>query len=1224
MSEQSSANGPAAQTVPPLNTPRVLAEEALAIDPGVDDPVLTALAKGPTPAEGSAQAEGPAQAEGCAPAAPGPRADGLGVVGDAADVDDCASSAGEQQTLYQALGRLERAALCLSGGGIRSAAFGLGVIQALATHPRPRKVRNLFEPKPAPHTGAPESAAAHEADAPAQNAAAAVARKNSVGEPAHSLLAQLHFLSTVSGGGYIGSWLSAWRYRASFTAVRDNLVGRPCGPDTEPHTLGWLRAYSNYLTPKLGALSGDTWAGVAISLRNLLLNWLIILPAICAVILILKMVATISIGVAVLPPLDRVAAGLALLAILLVGAALRFATRNRPTRRVEDMRDKSGRPLGADQGTFIRWDLIPATLGAGAFIELGASDSGLALVDHHAPATVIIVPAVLGAIFYALSWIAACPERRDWKDFWLWTVSGLVYGVLLGTGVYVYNLAPVDGSLLFNDLLGPVMFGVPWVLVSQMVAEMVFVGLSSYQRRADPGDPADAAAHDDSDSDREWLGRAAGWYLVTALGWFVVTFLVFAGSLVVTSLGHAISAWIAPLGGIGGVITAWLGKSSLTPGPGAAAKGRKPLLSTGIILAIAAPLFAAALIIFLSAALDALLLEDSLVVVLRYPQVQILLPLGLARFAALLLGLIIAGAIIYAVAERLGPRRHWWLFVLVGPVFATIVVTLLQIALAFVLAWSNPFAADPWGALAPEGWESTGPILIGLVITGIGTLAASGQPQLKRFWFLVFALPIIAALVILFVAAVLEWAAPLRYTHRPGLGIFSPGWFAVFGPLLIGLAIAVVVAWIASACININRFSLHAVYRNRLVRAFLGASRPQRNPDAFSGFDEDDNPAMAALWPKNPDGSWPERDVRHWRPFHVINMALNIVSTHHLSWQERKAESFTVSALHSGSACKAYRRSDAYGGRKGISLGTAMAISGAAASPNMGYHSSPAITFLLALFNVRLGWWFGNPGQEGDETYRLAGPAFALRPLVEETFGLTTDEAPYVYLSDGGHFENLGLYEMVRRRCRHIIVVDAGADPDYGFEDLGNAVRKIRIDLGITIRFHGLDKLKKRPKKGIIGAGHPYHAIGEIDYPAADGSRAGELGVILYIKAGYHGVEDAGICAYAIANPTFPHQDTIDQWFSESQFESYRSLGFEITDGILNDVLDRYDHRKSVTLAGMFEHLRDDAHHAAGLAREEARAATHRIQDTPTPNTPAGEPPGGGAGGGGPGGGGPA
>lgn len=185
-----------------------------------------------------------------------------------------------------------------------------------------------------------------------------------------------------------------------------------------------------------------------------------------------------------------------------------------------------------------------------------------------------------------------------------------------------------------------------------------------------------------------------------------------------------------------------------------------------------------------------------------------------------------------------------------------------------------------------------------------------------------------------------------------------------------------------------------------------------------------------------------------------------MVSTKRLAWQERKAESFTVDPLHCGSAYIGFRPSDKYGDgpdkhkkvkcddskkattknaeaeqpttdydkqRKwGIALGTAMAISGAAVSPNMGYHSSPSISLLLALFNVRLGWWLGNPGKNGCETYQTEGPKWAAKPLFYEAFGQTTDESRYVYLSDGGHFENLGLYEMVRRRCRFIVVIDAG------------------------------------------------------------------------------------------------------------------------------------------------------------------------------------------------------
>jgi hypothetical protein len=249
-----------------------------------------------------------------------------------------------------------------------------------------------------------------------------------------------------------------------------------------------------------------------------------------------------------------------------------------------------------------------------------------------------------------------------------------------------------------------------------------------------------------------------------------------------------------------------------------------------------------------------------------------------------------------------------------------------------------------------------------------------------------------------------------------------------------------------------------------------------------------------------------------------------------------------------------------------------MAISGAAASPNMGYQSSPAITFLMTMFNVRLGWWLGNPGPHGENSHKNDGPRVAIKPLAQEAFGLTTDDREYVYLSDGGHFENLGLYEAVRRRCRYILLSDAGCDPDHKFADLSNAVRKISIDLGIQIRFTGLEKVKPRMGDGVdLGFGQPYHAIGEIDYQSADG--ASDNGLILYIKAGYHGVESAGIRGYAKAHLDFPHQSTMDQWFTESQFESYRQLGFEITDEIFNSALTDRQCAAKPTLKNLFGRL---------------------------------------------------
>jgi hypothetical protein len=281
---------------------------------------------------------------------------------------------------------------------------------------------------------------------------------------------------------------------------------------------------------------------------------------------------------------------------------------------------------------------------------------------------------------------------------------------------------------------------------------------------------------------------------------------------------------------------------------------------------------------------------------------------------------------------------------------------------------------------------------------------------------------------------------------------------------------------------------------------------------------------------------------------HVINIALNLVSGEKLGWQERKAQSFTVSPLHCGSSAMSpgYRSTigadgTVYGGPQGISLGSAITISGAAASPNMGYHSSPFVTFILTLLNVRLGAWLGNPGQAGDHTFNLGYPESSVRPIVDEALGLTNDKSPYVYLSDGGHFENLGLYEMVLRRCHFIVVTDAGEDPECSFADLGEAVRKIRVDFGIPIEFDQMNIYPRSEIDAAKGKGRNC-ALGRIRYSAVDGSTAPD-GIIVYIKPACYGDEPRDIYEYFKRSQTFPHESTADQFFSESQFESYRMLG---------------------------------------------------------------------------------
>jgi hypothetical protein len=339
---------------------------------------------------------------------------------------------------------------------------------------------------------------------------------------------------------------------------------------------------------------------------------------------------------------------------------------------------------------------------------------------------------------------------------------------------------------------------------------------------------------------------------------------------------------------------------------------------------------------------------------------------------------------------------------------------------------------------------------------------------------------------------------------------------------LLALAVLLVIGVGLGRIISINQFSLHGMYRNRLVRTFLGASRPseERHPSAFTGFDAADDMPLDRL-----------RAVG--RPLHVVNVTLNLVADTRLAVAERKATSLTMSALHTGSQALGYRPSATYA--SGITLGDALTTSGAAVSSNMGADASRALTFLLTVFNARLGVWLGNPGRPGAKTWTRPAPSVGVEPLVNELLARTTETNPYVYLSDGGHFENLGLYEMVSRRCRYIIVSDAGCDPSYTFGDLANAARKIRIDFGIDIDFPAGLHIGPRQTARF--------AVGKIRYSAVDAEL--EDGILVYLKPTVTGDEDVDVANYAAAHPTFPHQSTTEQWFDEAQFESYRRLGLQ-------------------------------------------------------------------------------
>lgn len=210
----------------------------------------------------------------------------------------------------------------------------------------------------------------------------------------------------------------------------------------------------------------------------------------------------------------------------------------------------------------------------------------------------------------------------------------------------------------------------------------------------------------------------------------------------------------------------------------------------------------------------------------------------------------------------------------------------------------------------------------------------------------------------------------------------------------------------------------------------------------------------------------------------------------------------------------------------------ALATSGAAISPNMGRASMPVLAFLLTIFNVRLGRWTANPAEQN---WKLPGPKIGWFSLLQELLGFCNERSQFIYLSDGGHFDNLGVYELIRRRCAVILAVDASADHKRDMDDLADTIRKCRVDLGVEIHFDNLHEFR-----GDADARYEHgYIIGSVKYSATD------CGTIILIKPSlvqdYR--ESADVLNYALKNPTFPHQTTADQFFDESQFESFRQLG---------------------------------------------------------------------------------
>ena len=872
-------------------------------------------------------------------------------------------------------------ALCLSGGGIRSATFALGVLTGLARH---------------------------------------------------KLLGKFDYLSTVSGGGYIGSWLSAWMKHESATAVQAQLgsmTGEKLQPDPEP--VRHLRSYSSYLTPALGILSADTWTLVATMIRNLLLNWIVVVPLLLAALLLPRLaVSVLRLGAA--PGhniLFDISDGSLVWALYVIGfllgmAAIQHVHRNRPNQF------RSPPPLAQrTQQAFISRCLIPLVLSATAltlawWLAEEVWDPGNTVRGLPLQMRTLQWFALGGLAMHLLGWLAGVRRlKRRGIEVFVVAGTGVIGGVLSAWLGHLVHWISRNGLLMRiideEGILAPriyVTLAVPAFLGLILIGSQLTVGLTSQWT---------------TDEEREWGARFNAWLFIVIVAWIALNLII----LMLPPVIEKSVTWGGPslfgVSGMSGLITLILGRSAATPASSTTAAATAPgpvTIAKRIALAVAAPVFAVSLFGVLS---------------------------------------VVNGKVVL-------------------PFACSVAVNLCNI---------------PPNSLHPSD----------------------------------YAHPELIALVILLLT---------------GLGLF------------LGLGI------------DTNQFSLHAMYRNRLTRAYLRASRPRdaRAADPFTGFDKGDDLPIGSLWPAVTTDAQRGRDRdERMPPLHVVNMTLNLVSRKSLAWQQRQAASLAVTALHAGSAFVGYRRTSApedgplaetppplYGGPEGLSLGTAVTISGAAASPESGYNSSPAVTFLMALFNARLGWWLGNPGAPGDRTFHKPCPPIGVLPLMREMFGLATDTSDFVFLSDGGHFENLGIYEMVLRRCRFILVSDGGCDPTASFEDLGNALRKIRIDLGVPIEFPTRMPIFARESR--TDAAGTYWAIArirysQIDRPAGDPAPDDDYdGVLLYVKPAIYGHEPADVDNYARMSPAFPHESTADQFFTESQFESYRALGSYVVDQMCGEL----------------------------------------------------------------------
>ena len=460
---------------------------------------------------------------------------------------------------------------------------------------------------------------------------------------------------------------------------------------------------------------------------------------------------------------------------------------------------------------------------------------------------------------------------------------------------------------------------------------------------------------------------------------------------------------------------------------------------------------------------------------------------------------------------------------------------LLALLIALLVAWSVPISfgwlGAEWAVLAGAGTLSLGSALAALKSFGGDGLAVLGRLP-KGLVVSVAALLAIYALLLVGYWVQHEWLGAR--------------------PVLVAACVAVVVA---GFIVDVNYIGPGRMYRDRLMEAFL--------PDTAA--------IAAGQWQVATEADGVRIDAfAGIKPYHLVNCNAVLVDAGSDKFRGRGGDSFVIAPLYSGSSATGWIRSEELGGHRGMPLATAMATSGAAVNPDAGVAGrgltrDRAVAFLMWLFNVRLGYWLRNPGTGWlGRCLAFGPPNFWFPGILQGLLGQRLNErAAFVELSDGGHFDNTGLYELIRRRTRVIVVSEAGADPQGTLEDLSNAIERVRVDFGVHIRFdvEGLGVLAMQ----VSAATAPYaargFAVATVHYPSQSGAPpAGELrtspgdtGYLLYLQA--MPVEALksrpDVESYRLRNTSFPNESTANQFFTEEQLEAYRELGLMIANAAI-------------------------------------------------------------------------